>query len=67
MCVGSTTACLDWSTGQPLVTACERERLSSFSNYGATNVDIAAPGTGILSTVPGQQYAYMDGTSMATP
>ena len=27
--------------------------LASFSNYGATSVDIAAPGTNIVSTVPG--------------
>ena len=40
--------------------------LASFSNYG-TNVDIAAPGVSILSTVPGNQYARYSGTSMATP
>jgi subtilisin family serine protease len=38
-----------------------------FSNYGATTVDLAAPGVSILSTVPGSQYASYDGTSMATP
>lgn len=41
--------------------------MSSFSNYGALNVDIAAPGTEILSTVPNNGYAYMSGTSMAAP
>ncbi|TDM06256.1 MAG: peptidase S8 [Ideonella sp. MAG2] len=43
---------------------------ASFSNYGATSVDIAAPGVGIWSTVPtatGAGYASYDGTSMATP
>ena len=43
---------------------------SSFSNYGATSVDIAAPGSGIWSTVPtasGPGYASYNGTSMATP
>jgi cell wall-associated protease len=41
--------------------------LASFSNYGATMVDIAAPGVGILSTVPGGQYMQLSGTSQATP
>jgi subtilisin family serine protease len=44
--------------------------LSSFSNYGATSVDLAAPGSGIWSTVPGRKspsYASYSGTSMATP
>ena len=39
---------------------------SSFSNYGDW-VDICAPGTGILSTIPGDGYAKMNGTSMACP
>jgi subtilisin family serine protease len=41
--------------------------LASFSNYGAKNVHIGAPGVQILSTLPGGQYGYMSGTSMATP
>lgn len=45
--------------------------LSSFSNYGVTNVDIGAPGSGIWSTVPTKSgasgYASYSGTSMATP
>ena len=40
---------------------------ASFSNYGASTVDIAAPGTNILSTYPGGAYAWSDGTSMAAP
>jgi subtilisin family serine protease len=42
-------------------------KLASFSNYGATSVDIAAPGVGILSTLPGNTYGTFNGTSMATP
>lgn len=39
---------------------------ASWSNYG-TWVEVASPGTGILSTVPDSNYTAMDGTSMATP
>jgi hypothetical protein len=42
-------------------------RLASFSNYGATSVDLAAPGVGIASTTPNNSYASYSGTSMATP
>lgn len=41
--------------------------LDDSSNYGTTAVDLAAPGTYILSTIPGNSYAYMSGTSMAAP
>jgi subtilisin family serine protease len=40
---------------------------ASFSNYGANNVDLAAPGVNILSTVPGGAYDSWAGTSMAAP
>ena len=40
---------------------------SSFSNYGATSVDIAAPGSDIWSTIPNGGYGSFNGTSMATP
>jgi len=42
------------------------DRLASFSNYG-TWVDVVAPGVDIASTVTGNRYAYMSGTSMAAP
>ncbi len=41
--------------------------LHSSSNYGANTIDIAAPGSYILSTVTGGDYSYMTGTSMAAP
>jgi len=44
-----------------------RDVIAPFSNYGATSVDLAAPGVGIYSTVPGNAYASYNGTSMATP
>lgn len=43
------------------------DNLSWFSNYGATTVDLGAPGSSIYSTVPGGGYAYKNGTSMAAP
>lgn len=40
---------------------------SSFSSYGATTVDLGAPGSSIVSSVPTNSYASYSGTSMATP
>ena len=44
---------------------------AGFSNYGATKVDLGAPGSAIVSTVPSKKgtpaYASYSGTSMATP
>ncbi len=44
-----------------------KDKLSGFSNYGLTTVDLAAPGSSILSTVPNSGYSKLSGTSMATP
>ncbi len=41
--------------------------LASFSSYGATTVDLGAPGLSILSTTRDGAYATLSGTSMATP
>lgn len=38
-----------------------------FSNYGLQYVNVAAPGNDIISTLPGNQWGSMSGTSMATP
>ena len=42
------------------------DALASFSNYGATRVDLAAPGNAILSCKLGGGYQLRNGTSMAT-
>lgn len=36
------------------------------SNYGTETVDLAAPGQNIISTLPGNSYGFMTGTSQAT-
>jgi subtilisin family serine protease len=41
--------------------------LASFSNYGATTVDLGAPGVGVFSTTAYNGYSSYSGTSMATP
>ncbi len=50
------------------IAACDQQgQMASFSNFGRTSVDFAAPGVGILSTTPGNNYQSFSGTSMATP
>ncbi|MFF8317833.1 S8 family serine peptidase [Streptomyces bobili] len=42
------------------------DQLSAFTNRGPL-LDLLAPGTGIISSVPGDGYASKNGTSMAAP
>ncbi|WP_339103450.1 S8 family serine peptidase [Haloterrigena salinisoli] len=48
------------------VSALEGESLASFSNAGP-EIDLAAPGAGLVAPVPWDDYGRMSGTSMATP
>ncbi|MBY0471186.1 S8 family serine peptidase [bacterium] len=43
------------------------DKLASFSNYGVNMVDIAAPGVGIHSSIPGDEFLLVSGTSQAAP
>ena len=43
------------------------QALASFSNYGVKNVEVAAPGVGILSASPKDSYVHVSGTSQAAP
>ncbi len=43
-----------------------QDHLLPSSNWGLKAVDVAAPGEGILSTIPGGRYGKMTGTSQAT-
>lgn len=58
-------------------TACSSDYLISVTNtdkndnrtaaFGATTIDLGAPGTSIVSTIPGNGYASKTGTSMSSP
>lgn len=58
-----------WTDANILAVAATTEGggLASFSNYGKTAVDVAAPGDDILSTYLRNGYQTLDGTSMASP
>ncbi|MGE3261531.1 MAG: S8 family peptidase [Bacteriovoracia bacterium] len=45
----------------------ETDGLAYFSNTGAKSVHVGAPGTNVYSTVPGNKYNKLSGTSMACP
>lgn len=44
----------------------ENDELASFSSTGP-EIDLAAPGLDVLSTLPDDQYGYASGTSLAAP
>ena len=45
----------------------DENSVASFSNYGQENVDLFAPGVQIFATLPENRYAFLQGTSMASP
>src|SRR5208282_5617394 len=45
----------------------DEDTRSTFSNYGNTDVWIAAPGENVISTFPGGTYASASGTSFSSP
>jgi serine protease len=45
----------------------QHDSLPIWANWGATSVDLAAPGENILSTKRNGTYGFMDGSSMASP
>ncbi|SDI97257.1 pre-peptidase C-terminal domain-containing protein [Actinokineospora alba] len=66
-----TNDCLDLPAELPGVVATSSttssNAKSSFSNFGLNKIQLAAPGSGVYSTVPGGGYISNDGTSMASP
>jgi len=45
----------------------DNDTRANFSNFGTKLVHLSSPGVGILSTYPGNLFAYLSGTSMAAP
>lgn len=43
------------------------DMIAGFSNYGKKTVDLFSPGVQIYSTIPGNKYESLQGTSMASP
>ncbi len=67
---GNSGKAVEYPAGYPDVIAVSagdpKDRIADFSSRG-TKVEFIAPGTDILSTVPGGRWEAWDGTSMATP
>ncbi len=60
------TACAsDWMIAVTNTTRTDVKTLNA--GYGATTIDLGAPGTNITSTYPNNMYQSISGTSMATP
>ncbi len=78
-CAATANLNINIDTQGDVPTACPSDWLISVTNtdrndnknsgaaYGATTIDLGAPGTSVLSTLPGSSYGTNTGTSMATP
>jgi len=78
-CAATANRNIDVDVLGDIPTACPSDFMISVTNttrndvknpgaaYGATAIDLGAPGSSILSTLPGNSYGSMSGTSMATP
>lgn len=44
-----------------------KDMVARFSNYGHYDVDVFAPGVKIYASIPTNEYAFLNGTSMASP
>ena len=62
-----TTAQRTWDCVIAVAAIASNGTIASFSSYGATTVDIGAPGVSINSSLPFNTYGAYSGTSMATP
>ncbi len=60
-------SCYDVPTILAVAASNSSDQLTSWTNYGATSVDLAAPGDNIKLLKPGGLYAWRSGTSMAAP
>ncbi|WP_404332359.1 S8 family peptidase [Mesobacillus maritimus] len=65
------TSELQYPAAYPEVTSVaatnENDQKASFSSFGASWVDVAAPGVSILSTFINGEYRFLNGTSMSAP
>jgi thermitase len=57
--------CLSYDNIVNVACSTQGDALTYYSNYGTGSVDLAAPGSSILSLEAGNSYQYMGGTSMS--
>ncbi|MFQ5584244.1 MAG: S8 family serine peptidase, partial [Calditrichia bacterium] len=78
-CGATANLAIDIDVQGDVPTACPSDYMVSVTNtthndtknsgaaWGATTIDLGSPGTNVLSTLPGNSYGNLTGTSMATP